>query len=326
MTDMNAKKTRCTAASIALFFTMLVMLTSCPTPYDGPVTTAERIIRVDISDTLFNAYAEIIPADRGVGASTVTVTVTTDVNTFTGTLSAGALDAAYEYSQVPVTVTGTLQGVSVAVATSGGQAFSTELTDWDGTEPSGWTTFANLEKFRLTVKTDSVSVANSTLVLEPGPKGGLGLRLLCDSGVTDADFAHTDRAAALVAGYIAVSPQWLENPAGLTYSVYAAVVNENLQALHDPVFNPEAEYADDPWTGAWTVEEIQSITGKSIAGSLVRVFSLASSVSSVNPMADGLTSYRLDYSAHIDEYLILALVVTDGVLSVPSQVVIIPIE
>jgi hypothetical protein len=327
MTRSRIRKNVRMAAAFALLTIALSTLLSCPTPYDGPVNTAERTIRVDVSDTLFNAYNEVIPTDRGIGATTVTVTVTTDVTTYTGALAAGALDAAYRYTQVPLTVSGTLLGVAVSVAAAGGQTFSAELTDWDDTESlSGWTTFANLLKFRLTAKIASGSVDGSALVLEPGPKGGTGLRLLCDTGVTDPDFGYTDRAATLAAGDVAIAPQWLENPAGLTYTLYAAVVNENLQALYDPVYNAEAEYAADPWTGAWTVDEITSITGKSIAGDLVPVHRVAASVDALDPMDDGLSSYLRDFSAYIGQYLILALVATDGALSVPSQVVIVPIE
>lgn len=328
---MNTKNRRYTRPIVAaLAATACALFCACPMPYKGAIDSESRVIRVDLPDVLFNPYAASAPATiRGVGAISAVVTVTTDADSYEATVTSGGLDGDYDYTQAAVTVTGQLQSVSVSVSTVNGQTFSAELDDWkDGSAYTGWTTFANVRKFRLSLKPGVETVSDSALSLEPGPRGGIGLRLLYDNHATDPDFAYTDRgsAAALAAGEIAVQPAWLENPAGLSYAVHSTVVTENLQELYDPLYSTDAEYWPDAWTGSWTVDEIRSTAGKSVAGSKVTLIRQAENLSAVDPQGDGNSSYRFDYATYVGRYLVVALVVTDGELSVPSQAVVIPIE
>jgi len=328
MSTTNRRYARTIVAALAA--TACALVSACPTPYQGAIDIESRVIRVDLPDVIFNPFAASAPATvRGVGAISAVVTVTTDADSYEAIIGSGGLDAVYDYTQAAVTVTGRLVSVSVAVSTVSGQTFTAELDDWkDGSAYAGWTTFANVRKFRLCLKPGVETVTGSALSLEPGPRGGVGLRLLYDNHATDPDFAYTDRgqAAALGSGVITVQPVWLENPAGLSYDVHSLVVNENLQALYDPLYSSAAEYWPDAWTGSWTVDEIRSATGKSVAGSKVALVRQVTNLSAVNPLGDGNSSYRFSYPAYVGKYLVVALVVTDGQLSVPTQAVVIPIE
>jgi len=301
-----------------------VALASCPGAFSGTILTGERNIIVDIPDAAFTGYAaSSLYADRGIGAQRIHVDVTTDTGTASKELVIADLDVRYNYTQVVVPVTGKLSSVAVTITLADTSTLSVQLDEWkDGDSLYGWETFANVPKFRLTIQTNEVSAATSTLALAPGPLGGKSLRLLHDSGVTDVYAADTDKGSSLIAGQIAIEPQWLENPTGLTYSVYALVVDEDLQALNDPALNEAASYYPDPWNAAWSCDEIIT-SGKSIHGTSYKLESVAADV---DPLVEGYASYVRNYAADTGKYLLVGIVATDGTISVPSEVVIFKIR
>jgi len=308
---------------------------SCPDPYTGPVVTDPRTLRVDVRDLLFSPYENDIPVARGLGASRVTVTVTTDAGSFTGNVGPMANDY-YGYRKVEVPgVTGALASVAVRVETTKAKDFTTELSDWTITGAyQGWSSFKNIVKFRLDVKTSPEGFEASRLVLEPCPRGGRSVRLFTDVGVTELGSAVTDRGKAGQAnasGLVCVEPRWLEHPSGLGLNLYYAVIDEDLPERYGlgSASSSAGYYMSDYWTNEWTATEIMS-SGRSVAGKPIRLTPHSSlNLDAANPGGDPgspFASIRLDFSGKEGKYLVLAAVLRQGELYAPSEVVCIKIK
>lgn len=318
---------------IAIAIALSVLAAACTDPYTGPITTTPREIRVDARNLLFESYQNPIPSSRGLSAVTVTVTVTTDTGPFIASVgSASRLLDGYGYTPITVpNVNGTLVSVSVKVDTAEAKTFTTELSEWTFIDDyQGWTCFENVQKFRLDVRTKPDGVDASRLVLEPCPRGGRSVRLLCDAGVTEAAYALTDRGRdnlVTTAGHISVQPNWLEHPAGLGFAIYAAVVDEDLKEEYGlgSETSDKAYYMSDYWTNGWTAPEIMN-SGRSVAGTVHRLTQVRLATDAAHPDGDAYASALLDYSAHVGKYLILAAVLRQGELYAPSEVACVKIE
>ncbi len=309
-------------------------LAACPTAYDGPVVREARTLRVDVRDQLFNPYSNAVPVERGLWAARVSVTVVTDTGTYTGGTSSKA-SGPFGYTPIVVGgVTGALASVSVRVETAEAKAFGAELSDW---KPSGsyqgWTDFKNVVKFRLDAKTVAGGVDGSSLVLEPCPRGGRSVRLFTDVGVTAVGSAVTDRGRAgqaVAAGIVCVEPRWLEHPSGLGLNLYYAVVDEDLAERYGLGSSSSSAgyYVSDYWTNDWTATEIMS-SGRSVAGKTVRLTPLRQGLDAANLEGDAVPAYasmRLDLSAHVGRYIVLAAVLRQGELYAPSEVICIKVK
>lgn len=310
------------------------LLAACPTDYEGLVLKDPRIVRVDVRNQLFSPYANDVPVERGLWATRVSVTVATDIGTYDGSASAKA-DGPFGYTPIAVSgVTGELASVSVRVETAEAKSFSVELSDWEqGGGYQGWTDFRNVVKFRLDAKTVSGGVDGSTLVLEPCPRGGRSVRLFTDVGVTAAGSAVTDRGRAGQAsapGQVCVEPRWLEHPSGLALYLYYAEVAEDLPERYGlgSASSSAGYYMSDYWTNDWTATEIMS-SGRSVAGKPIRLIPLRQGLDAANPEADAVPAYaaiRLDLSAYVGKYLVLAAVLRQGELYAPSEVICIKVK
>ncbi|GAB6091523.1 hypothetical protein [Spirochaeta dissipatitropha] len=319
-------------ASILICTALLtVLLGSCPTPYTGDILLAERIIRVDIENRLFNVYGS--PDSRtwlwGLGADKLTITVRTDAADFTHELRPSELDTSYDYTAVAIEVHGRLLEVELS---AGGirnyKAFIRDVPDpsyWEG-----WQTFANLTRFRAFPLIDGDSAAGSEIVLEAAPRGGVGL--LSDTGAGDPDFVQTDRGHTLISGQIALQPQFREHPSGLEYYFYYTTVQEDLKSLYGVADNFDSGYFDDPWVDNWTVTEMTS-TGRNVGVQNIRlIHSHTSPRDAMDPMGDGLRSILIDLTGRsnfddlIGRYLVGGLVIHADGLQVASRMVCIEIR
>lgn len=300
--------------------------------FKGEILKEDRDIRVDVQNLIFNARTLTNEWERGLGAVSVDITVTTDTNTYSKKLDSSQKDAVFNYSAVQIPVSGKLLSVSAVINTID-KSFTASLDKaGDPSYWSGWEVFANVTKFRLSADIDTAEVLNSIALIDICPRGGSSLRLRTDSGVTAEENGKTDRWDTLVSGQIAIEPQFLENPSGLSYTLYYGIFEEDVKSLNDPAVTPEAEYYMHPWASVWTVEELTE-TGRVIGTTLYKLAAYTPVVTNAaNPMGDGLKSFLVDLTERtnlaslIGRYLVAGIVVEYGTLKVPGGMICVEIK
>lgn len=313
-------------------FPLLLLLTflliGCPAPYDGLILDGNRTFMVDVRNSLFNSPTEADPGLRGLGAESVLIFVDTEdakgnISIFNGSLSASDIDTTWDYTRVPIDISGTLVAVHAQAV-----SFVSDLTELEEGSPLlEYTVFENTEKVKIDYLLNEERPSTSILRLLVCPRGGNTPIVRIDSGVVDNPpvSGQTDRAAELLSKQVAFSVEPAEHPEDLSFDVYYAVVAANLAVDFNPDLTFEANYEPHPWTDRWTLGEI-TVNGKQIGEN---VYYLAQyntlPLDITNPMAADKTSAVIDLSASADaditnKYLLLAIVLRYGSLRVPLDI------
>lgn len=323
-------------AGLAVVVTAAALICTSCEEYDGTIKTLARDITIDIDNSMFLEPEAGNAWEQGPGVDEITITIVLDSGNVEAKLSAADIGSG-DYSQITQEVTGTLERVDVLAVNAAGNPMTDSVENKDDDETfDGWQTFANLQRFVVDFSGDSAdSWASGFLSLNISPRGGTAVSIRIDSGVTDAADAVTDWAGdAQTIGQLAVEPVLSENPAGLTFDVYYAIVNEDLRELYKPEYaTDDANYEHYPWEDVWTYTELTS-SGKQISA---RVYTMAKYNAGdpwdyVEPAGDGCgyNSFLIDLTSEeespIGKYLMIALVSKYDNLSVPSRVEIIEIE
>jgi hypothetical protein len=305
------------------------------------ITTTFRPISVDVRNTLFNPADANNPATQGLGVTSLSLAVETDPappgGAWTASLVADSRDltaAANGYTRVSIPLDGKLLSVTATAQTASG-TFTQALTAYPGsTVYQGWTDFANVVKFRLAYSVGS-PVSESYLSLSVAPKGGSAATVRADSGASATSNPEnkglTDRSATLVSRMAAVQIRLDENPAGITYNVYTAVIDKDIDTLYNPDVNFAGTYVTDPWTPAWTYAEIAG-TGRSVGGTVYTLSKYRpTAYNAVDPQGDGMLAIEIDLRTSTDpkltdKFLLVGVTVTSGDLSVPVDVLCLDIQ
>ena len=311
---------------------LLMSWTGCTGPADYSILTDPRIFVIDVENAMFNDAAAANAWERGLGLNNLTLTVYTRDAAGVETsavqaVTTGDLVATYSCTRFNLSISGTLLRVEASGSTSTGTAYTAVINDKSSTDEfAGWTEFANCLKLKLGFVLDNADSSGNSLFFRVAPLGWSSTVLDYDAGVQAAGSGFTDRAGVLTAKQIAFQPRTQENPTGLTYDVYTAVIDTNIAGLYNEDMNLNAYYTDTPWSALWTYEEITS-TGRNVAGTVYTLTRYTTAPCDIlNPAGDGYESFLVDLTTSADtsitdKYMLIAIVLHYGSLSVPARVI-----
>ena len=318
--------------ALLLFLCLIaaLVMSSCDPGFTGTVKDGTRNIIVDVDNSMFRLPTAANAWEQGPGITDLKLTFVMEEEgvTFDATLAA-ADAAAGDYTQLAVEVTGRLVRVDAEAAAADGAAVTVSIDDKPAYEEfHGWEIFANVQRFRIGYNGNSAEAwADGYLTLDIAPRGGTSVRFKVDSGVTAAP--ETDWGGTpLATRQFAFEPVLTENPAGLTFDVYTAVVDENLRDLYKPGYVTEgADYEYSPWKDVWTWDEVTT-SGKQIGDQNVKLtkYNTGSPLPFSEPSGAGCgyDSFLVDLSAQeedpVGKFLLISLVVKSGTLEVPTKV------
>ncbi len=318
-----------------MIFLSAVLMSCDPDPFTGTIKDGIRNITLDIENSMFNLPTAADAWDQGPGMTSLTVTIVLESGEVDVILTAADV-AAGDYTQLVKEVSGKLLRVDAAVVNAAGTTFSISIEDKaEYDEIAGWEIFANVTRFRLAYSGNSAeSWADGFLSLDIAPRGGTGLRFKIDSGVTTTMTTDWPVASPLTTRQLAVEPVLSENPTGLSFDIYTAIVSENLREKYKPGYiTPGADYEYNPWEDVWTYDEV-TLSGKLISDTTYTMtkYNSGDPLPFVEPSGtgNGYNSFLIDLSSEEDDpvgkFLLIAVVMKWDVLTVPSAVEVVEIK
>ena len=314
-------------ASITILLLLCTLvLSACPSVYNGPFKLEERTLAFDMQKNIFNPVDTADPAEAGLGIEAIVITVTTENASGDEELKELKIVetdlTAVPYSRVGLVITGKLISVSAVAGDFTAGIDATNCSRSIDSDYTGWTAFANLEKFKLNYFPNRSDPAASSFTLLVCPRAGSSPTVRIDAGVQTGT-GTTDRAAALTSGQIAFTVEWAENPEDLTYDVYYAVVSENLSVVYNEDITYDATYNHYPWTDSWTYDEVVT-TGRNVGGTVRKLskYNSGDAWKAVDPLGDSRESGLIDLTNIQDpdltkKFLLLGIVLHSGGLSAP---------
>ena len=315
-----------------------ILLLVCSCGYDGEIAEGNRSILIDIENSMFNSQSAENPWEQGPGITKVVFTIELDVDSgnVTQEFAAADIDAAYDFSQLSVDVLGRLLSVSAVAYAGDVQKFSVVIDDaYSPEEFEGWQVFANVTKFKLVFSGNSEDWDAGYLNMDICPRGK-GVSYLVDSGVTAPGEELTDwGGTALSSRQLAIEPILQEHPAGVTFDIYALIVEEDLRRLYKVGYGGEvSEYTHFQWADIWEYSEVTE-TGRAI-GYSEDVYTLEKfndkPLNFIEPSGAGcgynsiLIDLNTASSDPLGKYLMYCLVMKYGVLEVVSPMDIVEIK
>jgi len=290
-----------------------------------PTTSAPRTLTFSVPKVLFGSPTATNPADQGPGIDTVSVTINLAGGSAPTATASKAAFSNVDYGSFTVTVDGQLTGITASGTSGGKEVVSASVTDYTKDEMARYSTaarFGDLTYFKL--DWSGGDSTTGTLRILPCPRSSADV--LADAGAqtgTPVDGVNTDRFSSLQTLQVAVQPVPAEDisDGSLTSQVYYAVSAIDPSVAFSPA-TLNGTYLAFPWTAQWTWAEVTS-TGKRIGDRTFTMTAVPGDAATVGvPDSSGKLSTLIDLStsATAGQYLLYAVVLTRGGLSVPTDV------
>lgn len=304
--------------------------------FDGDILSGNRNLIIDVDNRLFSPSDAAGFWEQGPEADKLVLTVSLDggQGNIEEIMLPGHVDNNWDYTQLTVPVSGTLSRMDATAYKGDSQLYTVHISEKPSYEIfEGWETFANVTRFTVDLHVNTDDWSEGFLSLDISPRGYNSVSLQSDSGVTAlADMVTDWSGPPLTSRQIAIEPVLNENPAGLTFDLYCLVVDEDIKEIYKPDYlNDQANYEYYPWQDDWSFEEITE-TGKRVGDELyiLSKYNTGDSLPFIEPYEAGYNSYLIDLSAETEDplgkYLLVALILKYGVLSVPASVEVIGIR